>query len=121
MVRALVLTSLVALSVLVAEVVGAPAAVEGAARKKSVHKRKTTSTKKHKTTTVKKPTSTKTKPSKPTKTSGGGGGNSGGVITQCTQPGTFALTFDDGVYDYENTISNNLVQNGGKGTFFING
>lgn len=43
------------------------------------------------------------------------------VITTCINPKTFAMTFDDGPYIYENKISDNLVKEGVLGTFFING
>ncbi|KZP17885.1 carbohydrate esterase family 4 protein [Athelia psychrophila] len=43
------------------------------------------------------------------------------VITSCTVPGTAALTFDDGPYEYINYISNQLTAAGAKGTFFWNG
>ncbi|EGF99408.1 family 4 carbohydrate esterase [Melampsora larici-populina 98AG31] len=43
------------------------------------------------------------------------------VITACKTSKTFALTFDDGPYIYENKISDYLVKNGIRGTFFING
>ncbi|KAG6845263.1 hypothetical protein H0H87_011998 [Tephrocybe sp. NHM501043] len=43
------------------------------------------------------------------------------VITQCTVPGTAALTFDDGPHVYLYDISKALVAAGAKGTFFFNG
>ncbi|KDQ59025.1 carbohydrate esterase family 4 protein [Jaapia argillacea MUCL 33604] len=43
------------------------------------------------------------------------------VYSSCVTPNTVALTFDDGVYIYEKNISDMLVQNQIKGTFFVNG
>ncbi|KAL0069299.1 hypothetical protein AAF712_003664 [Marasmius tenuissimus] len=43
------------------------------------------------------------------------------VINNCTQPGTVALTFDDGPYDYLRDFVDLLDRNGAKGTFFFNG
>jgi len=43
------------------------------------------------------------------------------VITQCTEPNTVALTFDDGPYKYMNDIVRTLNAAGAKGTFFFNG
>jgi len=43
------------------------------------------------------------------------------VITECTVPGTAALTFDDGPYEYIQNISKSLTDVGAKGTFFFNG
>lgn len=45
----------------------------------------------------------------------------GEVITHCTVPGTVALTFDDGPYQWLNQISDTLTSAGAKGTFFFNG
>ncbi|KAL0579333.1 hypothetical protein V5O48_002666 [Marasmius crinis-equi] len=45
----------------------------------------------------------------------------GQVITQCTQPNTAALTFDDGPYVHMDQIVDMLDSNGAKGTFFLNG
>ncbi|EAU83261.2 chitin deacetylase [Coprinopsis cinerea okayama7 len=45
----------------------------------------------------------------------------GQVITQCTVPGTAALTFDDGPWWFLYDISKQLIAEGGKGTFFFNG
>lgn len=45
----------------------------------------------------------------------------GQIITQCTQPGTFAITFDDGPYIYTDQILDILKNNGVKATFFVNG
>lgn len=45
----------------------------------------------------------------------------GSIITQCTVPGTFALTFDDGPYTYTDKILDILKDNGVKATFFVNG
>ncbi|WRT66748.1 uncharacterized protein IL334_003711 [Kwoniella shivajii] len=41
------------------------------------------------------------------------------VINNCNVQGQVALTFDDGPYQYEQDVANDL--NGGKGTFFLNG
>ncbi|KAK7030471.1 hypothetical protein VNI00_014058 [Paramarasmius palmivorus] len=43
------------------------------------------------------------------------------VYTQCTQPNTVALTFDDGPWWNMHEISDTLTRAGGKGTFFFNG
>ncbi|KAJ8090193.1 hypothetical protein PM082_018783 [Marasmius tenuissimus] len=43
------------------------------------------------------------------------------VVTQCTEPNTVALTFDDGPYDYILELAKTLEDAGGKGTFFFNG
>ncbi|MBW0503710.1 hypothetical protein O181_043425 [Austropuccinia psidii MF-1] len=43
------------------------------------------------------------------------------VITTCKTKGTFALTFDDGPYLYENQISDYLTSRKIQGTFFVNG
>lgn len=45
----------------------------------------------------------------------------GTIITSCTVPGTFALTFDDGPYIYTDELLDLLASNGVKATFFING
>src|SRR5579871_1483657 len=45
----------------------------------------------------------------------------GTIITSCTVPGTFALTFDDGPYIYTDELLNLLASNGVKATFFVNG
>jgi peptidoglycan/xylan/chitin deacetylase (PgdA/CDA1 family) len=42
-------------------------------------------------------------------------------INNCTTPGTFALTFDDGPYKYTDQILDVLKQNNIKATFFITG
>ncbi|KAH7213997.1 hypothetical protein BKA60DRAFT_597598 [Fusarium oxysporum] len=42
-------------------------------------------------------------------------------ITNCTTPGTFALTFDDGPYKYTDQVLDVLKQNNVKATFFITG
>ncbi|KAL0562819.1 hypothetical protein V5O48_019259, partial [Marasmius crinis-equi] len=41
------------------------------------------------------------------------------VYTQCKVPGTVALTFDDGPYDYILQLTKILEDAGGKGTFFF--
>jgi len=38
------------------------------------------------------------------------------VITTCKKSGTYALTFDDGMYEYETGLSKLLVQNNVTGT-----
>ncbi|KAH9811548.1 family 4 carbohydrate esterase [Melampsora americana] len=43
------------------------------------------------------------------------------IITTCIHPKTFAMTFDDGPYIYQNNISDYLTKNNIRGTFFING
>lgn len=43
------------------------------------------------------------------------------VITRCSQSGTVAITFDDGPYDYTNTIVQQFNAVGGRVTFFVNG
>lgn len=45
----------------------------------------------------------------------------GTVINQCTTPGTIALTFDDGPYQYTAELLDLLSKNGARGTFFVNG
>ncbi|KAL9709113.1 hypothetical protein Ac2012v2_007463 [Leucoagaricus gongylophorus] len=44
-----------------------------------------------------------------------------GVVTSCIKPGTAALTFDDGPYNFSAEIVQLLDQHGVKGTFFYNG
>ncbi|KAF9980954.1 chitin deacetylase [Mortierella antarctica] len=43
------------------------------------------------------------------------------IITKCTQPGTLALTFDDGPYIFTEELLNTLKTNNVKATFFVNG
>ncbi|KAI7907601.1 uncharacterized protein BX663DRAFT_491415 [Cokeromyces recurvatus] len=43
------------------------------------------------------------------------------VITTCTVPGTIALTFDDGPYEYTWDLAKTLKKNGVTATFFMNG
>jgi peptidoglycan/xylan/chitin deacetylase (PgdA/CDA1 family) len=43
------------------------------------------------------------------------------VFTQCTGPGMFALTFDDGVSQYTPKLLDTLSRNNVKATFFVNG
>ncbi|KAJ2919509.1 hypothetical protein MD484_g880, partial [Candolleomyces efflorescens] len=43
------------------------------------------------------------------------------VITRCTAPGTAALTFDDGPYQYMYDITATLRRNNATATFFFNG
>ncbi|KAI9321743.1 hypothetical protein BX666DRAFT_1905222 [Dichotomocladium elegans] len=43
------------------------------------------------------------------------------VHEKCTVPGTFALTFDDGPYNYSWDLAEKLHANGIMATFFING
>ena len=45
----------------------------------------------------------------------------GQVITSCTQPGTVALTFDDGPYIYTGQVLDTLKNADVKATFFVNG
>ncbi|KAL2215426.1 chitin deacetylase-like protein [Thermoascus aurantiacus ATCC 26904] len=45
----------------------------------------------------------------------------GTVITQCSQPGVIALTFDDGPYIYEDQLVDELNAAGAKATFFVTG
>ncbi|KAK6082955.1 polysaccharide deacetylase [Seiridium cupressi] len=45
----------------------------------------------------------------------------GSIITACTVPGTFALTFDDGPFEYTSELLDILSSNGVKATFFLNG
>ncbi|KAK7427159.1 hypothetical protein QQZ08_006272 [Neonectria magnoliae] len=45
----------------------------------------------------------------------------GSLITTCTEPGTVALTFDDGPYDYTNDMLDLLDEYDIKATFFIAG
>ncbi|KAG2018459.1 chitin deacetylase [Coprinopsis cinerea AmutBmut pab1-1] len=60
------------------------------------------------------------------RTIGGGSGlsrrqSAGEVVTQCTEPNTVALTFDDGPFIYLNEIVDTLTEAGANGTFFFNG
>ncbi|KAG0145357.1 hypothetical protein CROQUDRAFT_45937 [Cronartium quercuum f. sp. fusiforme G11] len=43
------------------------------------------------------------------------------IISTCKESGTFALTYDDGPYIYEQELSDYLSSQGIHGTFFING
>ncbi|KAL0579082.1 hypothetical protein V5O48_002924 [Marasmius crinis-equi] len=43
------------------------------------------------------------------------------VLSECTQPNTIALTFDDGPYKYLTQFVDLLDAHGAKGTFFFNG
>lgn len=45
----------------------------------------------------------------------------GTIISSCTQPGTVALTFDDGPYIYTSAILDVLRSKGVPATFFVNG
>ncbi|KAM0277064.1 hypothetical protein ACHAQH_006134 [Verticillium albo-atrum] len=45
----------------------------------------------------------------------------GSIITSCTVPGTFALTYDDGPFDFTSHILDLLDQTDIKATFFVNG
>lgn len=45
----------------------------------------------------------------------------GSVITACTVPGVFALTFDDGPFAYTSELLDILTKNGVNATFFLNG
>jgi peptidoglycan/xylan/chitin deacetylase (PgdA/CDA1 family) len=46
--------------------------------------------------------------------------NKANLIVDCILPGMFALTYDDGIFDYTNTLLNILKINNVKATFFIN-
>ncbi|RDA83262.1 hypothetical protein CP532_4508 [Ophiocordyceps camponoti-leonardi (nom. inval.)] len=43
------------------------------------------------------------------------------IITSCSQPDTFALTFDDGPHIYTSKLLSTLRAAGAKATFFVNG
>lgn len=43
------------------------------------------------------------------------------LIETCTVPGTIALTFDDGPYEYTWALAETLKKNGVTATFFMNG
>lgn len=45
----------------------------------------------------------------------------GQIIKTCKNTGTFALTFDDGPYIYEDQLSDFLISHKIHGTFFVNG
>jgi peptidoglycan/xylan/chitin deacetylase (PgdA/CDA1 family) len=45
----------------------------------------------------------------------------GQVITKCSRPGVLALAFDDGPYQYTQTLVNTLNAGGAKATFFVTG
>lgn len=45
----------------------------------------------------------------------------GVVIDRCTIPGTIALTFDDGPYQYTADLLDLFSRSGARGTFFVNG
>ncbi|PFH55857.1 hypothetical protein XA68_17509 [Ophiocordyceps unilateralis] len=45
----------------------------------------------------------------------------GEIITNCTQPNTFALTFDDGPFNFTAELLTTLRKAGVRATFFING
>ncbi|KAK4515374.1 uncharacterized protein ATC70_010319 [Mucor velutinosus] len=45
----------------------------------------------------------------------------GGVYVSCNKPGVFALTFDDGPYEYSWDLAKSLKAQGIAATFFING
>ncbi|KAG8157777.1 hypothetical protein KVR01_012439 [Diaporthe batatas] len=45
----------------------------------------------------------------------------GTVYTRCSTPNTLALAYDDGPYQYTQSIVNKLNQAGAKGTFFFTG
>ncbi|KAM0285843.1 hypothetical protein ACHAQH_001306 [Verticillium albo-atrum] len=54
----------------------------------------------------------------------GGSGSSvpiGSVIKSCTVPGTFALTFDDGPFNFTDHVLDLLKEAGARATFFVNG
>lgn len=43
------------------------------------------------------------------------------LITTCSVPGTIALTFDDGPYEYTWALAETLKKEGVTATFFMNG
>ncbi|KAL1958116.1 hypothetical protein VTO42DRAFT_5156 [Malbranchea cinnamomea] len=43
------------------------------------------------------------------------------VITSCSRPGVMALTFDDGPYQYQGALLDQLAAAGAKATFFVTG
>jgi hypothetical protein len=45
----------------------------------------------------------------------------GQVITKCSSSGVLALAFDDGPYQYTQTLIDTLNAGGAKGTFFVTG
>ena len=45
----------------------------------------------------------------------------GSIIFSCTSPGTVALTFDDGPFEYTSQALDLLSDAGFKATFFLNG
>ena len=45
----------------------------------------------------------------------------GQIITSCTEPGTVAITFDDGPHIYTQGVLDILRDNNVKATFFVNG
>lgn len=45
----------------------------------------------------------------------------GQIITSCTVPGTVAIAFDDGPFQYTSQALDILDRAGMKGTFFVNG
>jgi peptidoglycan/xylan/chitin deacetylase (PgdA/CDA1 family) len=45
----------------------------------------------------------------------------GTVYTKCSKPNTLALAYDDGPYQYTQSIVNKLNQAGAKATFFFTG
>jgi peptidoglycan/xylan/chitin deacetylase (PgdA/CDA1 family) len=45
----------------------------------------------------------------------------GTVYTKCTEPGVLALAYDDGPYQYTQTLVDTLDKAGVKGTFFWTG
>ncbi|KAG1457744.1 hypothetical protein G6F56_006545 [Rhizopus delemar] len=44
-----------------------------------------------------------------------------GVYVSCNRPGIFAMTFDDGPYQYSWDLAKSLNEQGIHSTFFING
>lgn len=47
--------------------------------------------------------------------------NSANIYSKCNRPGIFALTFDDGPYEYSWDLATYLHSRGVKATFFTNG
>jgi hypothetical protein len=52
---------------------------------------------------------------------GGGPRIRSGILTTCTQPNHFAMTFDDGPYEYTDALIDLLISEKVVATFFVNG
>ncbi|KAF3482800.1 uncharacterized protein GIQ15_02124 [Arthroderma uncinatum] len=77
------------------------------------------------TSTIPTPTASPTvvptgMPTMPPTTPGNSSIPYGQVLSNCTVPGTIAISFDDGPFDYTNELLDILEKNGAKGTFFVN-